>query len=59
MKKAQVIFNKRAAFFYRVQNHEPKACDYRPDKTSPASLLNDFKDISGRVSMELTTLTLL
>ena len=32
--------NKRAAVFYRLQNHEPKASDVRPDKT-----LNTFKDI--------------
>ena len=38
-----VMFNKRAAVFYRVQNHEPKASDLDP--TRAASLLNVFKDI--------------
>ena len=37
------MFNKRAAVFYRVQNHEPKASDLDP--TRAASLLNVFKDI--------------
>ena len=45
-----VMFNKRAAAFYRF-NHEPKARDFRPCKTLAASLLNEFKGISGKACL--------
>ena len=37
--------------FYRVENHELKASDFRPDRTGAASLLNVFKDISGKACL--------
>ena len=52
------VFKKRAAVFYRVQNHQPKASDLDP--TRAASLLNVFKDIrlEKRVQVELITIIL-
>ena len=46
-----VMFNKRAAGFNRVYNHELKASDFRPDKTPAASVLNDFKNIPGKACL--------
>ena len=37
--------------FYRVENHEQNASDFRPDETRAASLLNDFKIISGKACL--------
>ena len=50
MNMLYVMFNKRAAAFYRF-NHEPKASDFRPCKTLAASLLNEFKGISGKACL--------
>ena len=45
------MFNERTTVFYRVENHEQNASDFRPDETRAASLLNDFKIISGKACL--------
>ena len=46
------MFNKQAAAFYRIYNHEPKASDFRPDETRAASIFYSFKDISGKACLK-------
>ena len=45
------MFNKQAAAFYRIYNHEPKASDFRPNETRAASLFYNFKDISVKACL--------
>ena len=41
------MFNKRAGGIYRV-----RLMAFYPDKTRPAGLLNDFKNISGKACLD-------